>query len=91
MKAASRARAWLVEEYNLSATNAEAIIRQFSAQARVSAIPTERDFLIEVFPEGKLRHFFFHSLIGRSANDALSRVIAWRCEGTQGRQRAGND
>jgi ATP-dependent Lhr-like helicase len=78
------ARAWLVEEYHLSATNAEAILRQFAAQARVSAIPTERDFLIEVFPEGKLRHFFFHSLIGRSANDALSRVIAWRVKERKG-------
>jgi ATP-dependent Lhr-like helicase len=78
------ARAWLIEEYHLSATNAEAILRQFSAQARVSAIPTETDFLIEVYPEGQLRHFFFHSLIGRSANDALSRVIAWRVKERKG-------
>jgi ATP-dependent Lhr-like helicase len=78
------ARAWLVEEYHLSATNAEAILRQFSAQARVSAIPTEHDFLIEVFPEGNLRHYFFHSLIGRSANDALSRIIAWRVKTRKG-------
>ena len=78
------ARAWLIEEYHLSATNAEAILRQFSAQAQVSAIPTERDFLIEVYPEGPIRHFFFHSLIGRSANDALSRVIAWRVKERKG-------
>ena len=25
-----------------------------------------------------LSHYFFHSLIGRSANDALSRIVAWR-------------
>jgi ATP-dependent Lhr-like helicase len=82
--AGESARAWLVEEYHLSATNAEAILRQFTAQARVSAIPTETDFLIEVFPEGNIRHFFFHSLIGRSANDALSRVIAWRVKERKG-------
>ena len=70
--------AWLVEEYNLTTTNAEAIVRQFAAQARVSAIPTARDFLIEVYQAGPVVHHFFHSLIGRSANDALSRIMALR-------------
>jgi ATP-dependent Lhr-like helicase len=78
------ARDWLIETYHLSAINAGAILRQFSAQARVSAIPTERDFLIEVYAEGNIRHFFFHSLIGRSANDALSRIIAWRVKQRKG-------
>ena len=81
---ADAAHDWLVENYHLSAVNAEAIIRQFTAQARVSAIPTERDFLIEVYAEGNIRHFFFHSLIGRSANDALSRIIAWRVKERKG-------
>ena len=80
----ARAMAWLIEEYNLTATNAEAIVRQFLAQARVSAIPTENDFLIEIYPEGNIRHFFFHSLIGRSANDALSRIVAWRVKNRRG-------
>ncbi len=75
---------WLVEEYNLTATNAEAIVRQFLAQARVSAIPTATEFLIEIYPEGALRHVFFHSLIGRSANDALSRILAWRVKNRRG-------
>jgi ATP-dependent Lhr-like helicase len=75
---AERAMTWLVEEYNLTRTNAEAIVRQFTAQARVSAIPTARDFLIEVYSEGAIRHYFFHALIGRSANDALSRIMALR-------------
>jgi ATP-dependent Lhr-like helicase len=78
------ARSWLVETYNLSAINAEAILRQFRAQAQVSAIPTERDFLVEVYAEGNIRHLFFHSLIGRSANDALSRIIAWRVKERKG-------
>ena len=78
------AREWLIEHYNLSATNAEAILRQFAAQARVSAIPTERDFLVEIYAEGNIRHHFFHSLIGRSANDALSRIMAWRVKQRKG-------
>jgi ATP-dependent Lhr-like helicase len=81
---AQAARTWLIEEYNLTITNAEAIVRQFLAQARVSAIPTARDFLIEVYAEGPIRHYFFHSLIGRSANDALSRILAWRVKNRRG-------
>ena len=75
---------WLIEEYNLTATNAEAIVRQFLAQLRVSSIPTAKEFLIELYAEGPIRHVFFHSLIGRSANDALSRIIAWRVKNRKG-------
>jgi ATP-dependent Lhr-like helicase len=78
------AMAWLVEDYHLTATNAEAIVRQFIAQARVSAIPTAQDFLIEIYRERNLRHVFFHALIGRSANDALSRIVAWRVKNRRG-------
>src|SRR5205085_12095638 len=34
--------------------------------------------LVELYREGRHSHFFFHSLIGRSANDALSRIVALR-------------
>lgn len=81
---AQEAIAWLIEEYHLTATNSEAIVRQFLAQKRVSAIPTAQDFLIERYEEGPLRHFFFHSLIGRSANDALSRILASRVKNRRG-------
>jgi ATP-dependent Lhr-like helicase len=81
---ARAAATWLIEEYNLTVTNAEAIVRQFSAQARFSAIPTARDFLIEVYREGPIVHYFFHALIGRSANDALSRIIALRVKNRMG-------
>jgi ATP-dependent Lhr-like helicase len=80
----SEAMDWLIETYNLSTVNAEAIVRQFLAQERVSAIPTESDFLMEIYPEGELRHVFFHALIGRSANDALSRIVAWRIKSRKG-------
>jgi ATP-dependent Lhr-like helicase len=81
---AAAALAWLVEEYHLTATNAEAITRQFLAQQRVSMIPTTKDFLIELYDEGRIRHVFFHALIGRSANDALSRILAWRVKQRKG-------
>ena len=34
--------------------------------------------LIELYRDDDHSHYFFHSLIGRSANDALSRIVAWR-------------
>lgn len=75
---------WLVERFEISQTNAEAILRHCRNQLRVSRIPTDDTLLIERYvdeSEGadpELVHFFFHSLIGRSANDALSRIISHR-------------
>lgn len=77
----------LVERFEISTTNAEAIVRHCMNQLRVSVIPSAETFLIERFVEqghgreessSDLVHFFFHSLIGRSANDALSRIVAQR-------------
>lgn len=81
---AAAAAAWLTKTYDLSRGNAEAILRHFQLQARVSAIPTGDFFLIERCVEGELCHYFFHSLIGRAANDALSRIIAQRLQGARG-------
>ncbi len=75
---------WLAREYALDEVNAEALVRQFRLQARVSRIPTGDFLLVEVHPEGDVRNVFFHSLIGRSANDALSRIIAWRLKEARG-------
>lgn len=78
---------WLVERFVISASNAQAIVKHCRNQLLVSSIPTTRTLLIERYHEldeggpdaGEgLLHFFFHSLIGRSANDALSRIIAHR-------------
>jgi ATP-dependent Lhr-like helicase len=69
---------WLVERYHLSAANAQAIVELFRAQLRISEIPIGRKMLIELYREGRHSHYFFHSLIGRSANDALSRIVALR-------------
>lgn len=73
---------WLVEEWSISRTNAAAVIDHFTQQSLISVIPTENRFLIEKFvdeeDEEERLHFFFHSLIGRSANDALSRIVSHR-------------
>lgn len=75
---------WLVERFEISLSNAQAILEHAHNQRRVSLIPTERMMLIERYVDDReevdadLVQFFFHSLIGRSANDALSRIIAYR-------------
>ena len=40
--------------------------------------------LIELYRDEQRSHYFFHSLIGRSANDALSRIVAWRVKNRLG-------
>ncbi len=69
---------WLVETYQISIANAQAIVEFFRAQIAISEMPVGRKFLIELYREGEHAHYFFHALIGRSANDALSRIVAWR-------------
>ncbi len=75
---------FLQSEYALSAANARALAEHFALQARVSAIPTTEFFLIERFDQRGFIHYFFHALIGRSANDALSRIVAQRVHETKG-------
>ncbi|PTX94309.1 DEAD/DEAH box helicase [Opitutus sp. ER46] len=82
--AAAVAAHWLQSEYALSAANARALVEHFALQARVSAIPTAATFLIERYDHRGLIHYFFHALIGRSANDAVSRIIAQRVQETKG-------
>ncbi|PYJ10265.1 MAG: helicase [Verrucomicrobia bacterium] len=69
---------WLVENYQISTVNAQAIVELFRAQLTISEIPIGRKMLIELYRDGDRAHYFFHSLIGRSANDALSRIVALR-------------
>jgi ATP-dependent Lhr-like helicase len=75
---------WLVEEWSLSRSNAHAVVEHFENQALISCVPTPGRFLIERYdgrvgePEPERVHFFFHSLVGRSANDALSRLVGRR-------------
>src|SRR5438477_1136545 len=69
---------WLVESYEISLANGQAIVEQFRAQLGISDIPDGDRVLIELYREENFSHYFFHALIGRSAIDVLSRFIAWR-------------
>lgn len=76
--------AWLRTHYSLSAANARALVDHFALQAKVSVVPTGDFFLVERYHQRGLIHYFFHSLIGRSANDAISRIVAQRVQDTKG-------
>ena len=75
---------WLVEHYQISLANAQAIVEQFRTQLSISDVPTGDSMLIELYRDEDFSHYFFHSLIGRSANDALSRIVAWRMKNRSG-------
>jgi ATP-dependent helicase Lhr and Lhr-like helicase len=75
---------WLVEHYQISLANAQAIVEQFRTQLTISDVPTGDSMLIELYRDEDFSHYFFHSLIGRSANDALSRIVAWRMKNRSG-------
>ncbi len=81
---ATSAQHYLQSTYHLSAANARALVEHFALQARVSRIPTGEFFLVERYDQRGYLHYFFHSLIGRSANDALSRIVAQRVHETKG-------
>src|SRR5207237_10730057 len=54
-------------------------------QLAISDVPTGDSMLIELYRDEDFSHYFFHALIGRSANDALSRIVAWRMKNRSGR------
>jgi ATP-dependent Lhr-like helicase len=69
---------YLRKNYNLERSSAEAIIRYFLEQNLFSYIPTDDRFVVENFQDNGSECYVFHSLVGRRANSAISRVAAWR-------------
>ena len=78
----------LVEDWLLSLANAQAVVAQFELQRRYSKIPRPGLVLLEHYREASgrdhLSHYFFHTLAGRPANDALSRIVARRASALVG-------
>ncbi len=69
---------YLVEEYNLEENAARAILGYFREQKMFSDIPTDEKLLVEKFEDEGRHNYVFHTLIGRRANSAISRVFAYR-------------
>jgi ATP-dependent Lhr-like helicase len=82
--------AWIATRLDCGKSNAGIIMKMYAAQFQLSDIPTGDFLLVEELaePPGKgakpARHYFFHSLIGRAANDALARVITYRLSKLRG-------
>ncbi len=79
---------WIAKRLDCGSANATIILRMYAAQHRLSEIPTSDFLLVEELHEktGRtpVRHYFFHSVIGRAANDAMARVITHRLSRLRG-------
>jgi ATP-dependent Lhr-like helicase len=82
--------AWVAQRLDCGLANARIIYEMHAAQIAVSDIPTHDFLLVEEFAERDAQgaeqtlHYFFHSLIGRSANDALARGVVARLHALRG-------
>ena len=72
-----RARDFLMRKYGIDERAARAILAYFREQARYSTVPDDETVLVEAVRGEKRNEYFFHTLIGRRANDALSRAFAY--------------
>ena len=69
---------FLVKEFNLDNNAASAIYNYFMEQKLFSEIPTDKKLVVEKFEDERNNCYVFHTLIGRRANSAISRVFAYR-------------
>ncbi|RLF81725.1 helicase, partial [Thermococci archaeon] len=67
----------LMEKYKIDEKAAKAILSYFREQAKYSTIPDDEILLVEEVLEERRAKYFFHTLIGRRANEALSRAFAY--------------
>jgi ATP-dependent Lhr-like helicase len=69
---------YLMSEYSIERSAAQAIHKYFLEQKLFSEIPTHRKLVIEKFEDEGKNCYVFHTLVGRKANSAISRVFAYR-------------
>ncbi|WP_048150055.1 ATP-dependent helicase [Palaeococcus ferrophilus] len=67
----------VMRKYGIDERAAKAIIAYFREQARYSTVPDDGTLLVEEVEKENAYEYFFHTLIGRRANDALSRAFAY--------------
>ncbi|MEM1514103.1 MAG: ATP-dependent helicase [Candidatus Thermoplasmatota archaeon] len=68
---------YLMKEYEIDEKTAIAIENYFREQIHFF-IPDDKNLLVEIFEKDGFRHIIFHTLVGRKANEAISRVFAYR-------------
>ncbi|USS41658.1 DEAD/DEAH box helicase [Thermococcus aggregans] len=72
-----RAKSFLMKKYQIDEKAAKAILAYFREQEKYSTIPDDETLLVEEVFDEKRAKYFFHTLIGRRANEALSRAFAY--------------
>ena len=68
---------FLVKNYGIDERAAKAILNYFKEQKLFSEIPNDKRIVVEKLEEDK-NYYFFHTLVGRRANNALARVFGYR-------------
>jgi len=72
---------FLVKEYGLEPHAAKYVVEYIKEQAEYTGglIPSDRLILVEIWrdPDSRTTNIIFHTLLGRRANDALSRAYAY--------------
>ncbi len=68
---------YLMKNYDIDEKTARAIENYFLEQMHFS-VPTHKKIVVEIFEREGYRHIIFHTLVGRKANEALSRIFAYR-------------
>ena len=77
LKDEEKVKGFLMKEYGIDSTTAMAIINYFREQSYF-VIPNNKRIVVEIFTMDGMNHIVFHILVGRKANEALSRIFAYR-------------
>ncbi|EHP88080.1 ATP-dependent helicase [Methanotorris formicicus] len=67
----------IMGKYQVDEKTAKAIKNYIIEQDKYAVIPNNKQILIEHFVDEKRKYYVFHFLIGRRANDAISRAFAY--------------
>ncbi|MCD6481092.1 MAG: ATP-dependent helicase [Thermoplasmata archaeon] len=78
-----KAKGFLMKNYAIDSTTAMAIINYFREQSHF-VIPNNKRIVVEIFGLDGYTHMVFHTLVGRKANEALSRIFAYRITSRHG-------
>ena len=68
---------YLVKNYKIDEKTAKAIENYFLEQMHFE-VPNHKKIVVEIFEKDGYRYLVFHTLVGRKANEALSRIFAYR-------------
>ncbi|RLF79910.1 helicase, partial [Thermococci archaeon] len=72
-----KAKSFLMKKYQIDEKAAKAILGYFREQEKYSTVPDDKVLLVEEVFDEKRAKYFFHTLIGRRANEAISRAFAY--------------